>query len=169
MFITQKEKIMLASYIDEKESGKKNVIVLSTMHDNVRITKYQWKKPIVHTIYDHTKGGIDVVNLLSTTHLIRLKSRRWPLNALSFILETFCSNARTILQDNGIKLTSFEMTYNFGKELVLPSIRRRYNQSNGLKITVINKTGHVLGIKKVSEPAPNLRTSTQHLIDASNM
>ena len=41
MFITQKEKIMLASYIDEKESGKKNVIVLSTMHDNVKITKYQ--------------------------------------------------------------------------------------------------------------------------------
>ena len=34
-----KEKIMLVSYIDRKKSGKKNVIVLSTMHDNIKITK----------------------------------------------------------------------------------------------------------------------------------
>ena len=34
-----KEKIMLVSYIDKKKSGKKNVIVLSTMHDNVKIVQ----------------------------------------------------------------------------------------------------------------------------------
>ena len=38
-----KEKIMLVSYIDKKKSSKKNVIVLSTMHDNVKITKDQQK------------------------------------------------------------------------------------------------------------------------------
>ena len=59
---------MLVSYIDKKKSGKKNVTVLSTMHDNVKITKDQRKKPIVHTVYDHTKGDVDVVDLLSTTH-----------------------------------------------------------------------------------------------------
>ena len=42
------------------------------------------------------------------------------------------------------------MTYNLGKELVLPAIRRRYSQSNGLKITVINKVRRVLGINEVS-------------------
>ena len=36
---------MLGSYIDEKKSGKKNAIVYSTMHDNVKITKDQRKKP----------------------------------------------------------------------------------------------------------------------------
>ena len=36
-----KEKIKLVLYIDKKKSGKKNVIVLSTMHDNVKITKDQ--------------------------------------------------------------------------------------------------------------------------------
>ena len=59
---------MLVSYIDKKKSCKKNVIVLSTMHDNVKIMKYQRKKPDVHTMYDHTKGGVDVVNFLSTIH-----------------------------------------------------------------------------------------------------
>ena len=60
----RKEKIMLASYIDKKKSGTKNVIVLSAMRDNVKTTKDQRKKPSVHTMYDHTKVGIDVVDLL---------------------------------------------------------------------------------------------------------
>ena len=91
-------------------------------------------------------SGVDVVNLLPSTHSTRIKSRRWPLNALAFILNTCCPNAKTILQDNGIKLTNFEMTYNLGKDLVLPAIRRGYSQSNGLKITVINKVRHGLRI-----------------------
>ena len=94
-----KEKIMLVSYIDKKKSGKKNVIVLSTMHVNVKILKDQRKKPSVHTMHDHMKGGVDVVDPLSTTHLTQIKSRKWPLNPLAFILDT--------LQDNGIKLTNF--------------------------------------------------------------
>ena len=71
------------------------------------------------------------------------------MNALAFILDTCRSNAKTILQDSGIKLTNFEMTNPLGKELVLPAIIRRYNQSNGLKITVINKIRRVLGINEV--------------------
>ena len=35
------------------------------MHDNVKIMKDQRKKPSVHTMYDHTKGGVDVVDLLT--------------------------------------------------------------------------------------------------------
>ena len=63
-----KEKIMLVSYIDKKKSGQKNVIVSSTTHDNVKITKDQQERPSINTMYDHTKGGVDVVDLLSTTH-----------------------------------------------------------------------------------------------------
>ena len=48
-------------------------------------------------MYDHTKGGVDVVDLLSTTHLTQIKSRGWPLNAHAFILDTCRSNAKTIL------------------------------------------------------------------------
>ena len=94
------------------------------MHDNVKITNDHRKKLSIHTMHDQTKGGVDVVDLLSTTHSTRIKSRRWPLNALAFILDTCSSNAKTILQDNGIKLTNFEMSYNLEKKLVLPAIRR---------------------------------------------
>ena len=77
LYVYHKEKnVMLASYIDKKESGKKNVFVLSTMHDSVKVTNNQRKKPQIRNMYDHTKGGVDVVDLLSTSHSIRINSKR---------------------------------------------------------------------------------------------
>ena len=75
-FYNTKGKIRLVSYIDKKKSGKNNLIVLSTIHNNVKITKDQWKKPSVQTVYDPSKGGIDVVDLLLTTHSTWIKSRK---------------------------------------------------------------------------------------------
>ena len=46
------------------KSGKKNVIVLATMHDKVKVTNDQRKKPLLHEMYDHTKGGVDIADLL---------------------------------------------------------------------------------------------------------
>ena len=137
---------MLVSYIDKKKSGKKNVIILSTMHENVKVTKYQRKKPQVHTMYDHTKWGVDAVDLLSRSHSTRIKTKRWPLNAVVFILDTCRSNGKTILADNGIQFINFELTYNLGKAL----IKRRYRNSSGVQIRFINKMRRVLGVKEVS-------------------
>ena len=71
-------------------------------------------------------------------------------------------------QDNGIKLKKKnEMTYNVGTELVLPAIRRRYSQSNRLKITVIKKYDLFLKSSRY-RPTSNLKVSTEHLVDTSN-
>ena len=67
---------MLTSYIDKKKSGKKNLIVLSSIHDSVKVTKAQRKKPRFHAMYDHTKGGVDVVDLLSTSHSTCIKCKQ---------------------------------------------------------------------------------------------
>ena len=84
----QDKEMMLVSYIDKKKSGKKNVIALTTMHDKVKVTNDQRCKPYVLVMCDHTKGGVDVVDLISTNHSTRIKSKRWPLNAFAFILDT---------------------------------------------------------------------------------
>ena len=124
LYVYHEEKnVMLVSYIDKKKSGKKNVIVFTTMHGKVKITNDQRKKPHVHVMYDHLKGGVDVADLLSTNHSTRINSKRWSSNALAFILDTCRTNAKTILGDNNIKVTNFEFTYEFGKALVLPSIQ----------------------------------------------
>ena len=58
---------MLTSYINKRKLSKKNVIDLSSMHDSIKVTKNQRKKPSVHAIYDYTNVGV-VANLLSTSH-----------------------------------------------------------------------------------------------------
>ena len=68
------------------------------MHNHSKTTKDQQKKPSALTMYDYTKGGVDVVDIFSTTNLTRIKSRRWPMNALTFILGTCHSNAKTIFK-----------------------------------------------------------------------
>ena len=93
LYVCHEEKnIMVASYIDKKKSGKNNVIVLSAMHDSVKVTNDQRKKPQIHNMNNHTKGDIDVVDLLSTSYSTRIKSKRWPINAFAFILDTCRTN-----------------------------------------------------------------------------
>ena len=68
--------LMLVSYIDKRKSGKKNVVVLTSMHDNTQVTKDERKNPQVHIFYDHTKGGVDVLDLISSHSSTRIKSKR---------------------------------------------------------------------------------------------
>ena len=125
-------------------------MVLSTMHDKVKVTGDQRLKPQVHTMYDHTKGGVDIVDLMSTMHSTRIKCRRWPINVLAFLLDTARTNAKTILQDNNVKMSNFQFTYELGKALCLPLIKRRYESNNGLQIDVLQKMRRVLGIQEVN-------------------
>ena len=37
------------------------------MHDKVKVTNNQREKPHVYEMYDHTKGGVDIVDLLLTS------------------------------------------------------------------------------------------------------
>ena len=128
------ENILLVSYIDKKKSGKRNNVVLSTLHDKVRVTKDERRKPDIHKLYDHTKGGVDVVDLISISYTTRIKNKRWPINAFAFILDTVRTNAKTILQESTakLKMSNFEFTYALGKLLVLPQIERRYANPNGI-------------------------------------
>ena len=36
-------------------------------------------------LYDHTKGGADIVDLISSKFSVRIKSKHWTRNALAFI------------------------------------------------------------------------------------
>ena len=68
--------LMLVSYIDKKNSGKKNMVVLTSMHDKVEVTKDETRKPQVHPVYDHTKGSVDVIDLISSHMSTRIKTKR---------------------------------------------------------------------------------------------
>ena len=140
---------MLVSYVDKKKKGKKNIVVLTTMHTSVRVTKDQRAKPSVHTFYDHTKGGVDVVDLVSSHNTTKIKNRRWPINALAFVLDIVRTNAKTTLAEssNPAAPSSFEFTYSSGKLLVLPHLQRRYRDSSNFSTDLVHKMRQVLGIQ----------------------
>ena len=147
--------LMLVSYVDKKKNRKKNMVVLTSMHDNVRVTKDERRKPQVHTFYDHTKGGIDVVDLISSNCSTRMKSKRWSLNSLAFILDTARTNANTILKENNVKMSTHEFTYQLARALCLPSVQRRYDSSNGIRVNQMMKIKRVLSINKEVRPIEN--------------
>ena len=52
------------------------MVVLTSMHDKIKVSKDERRKPQVHLLYDHTKAGVDVVDLLSSHTSTRIKTKR---------------------------------------------------------------------------------------------
>ena len=146
-------KKMLVSYADKKKSGTKLVLVLSTMHDTVRVSRDERLKPHPIVYYDHMKGGVDIVDLLSTMLSTRVKSRKWTMNAFAFLLDTVRTNSKRLFKEccKEKNLTNFEFTWRLGKELVSPFIQQRCG-STGLPSTVQKKINRVLGNLLPNQP-----------------
>ena len=161
--------LMLVSYEDKYKSGKKNVVVLTSMHDNVRVTKDEKRKPQVHTFYNHTKGGVDVVDLISSNCSTRIKSKRWSLNSLAFILDMARTSANTILKENNVKMSTRKFTYQLARALCLPSVQRRYDSSNGIRVNQMMKIKRVLSINKEVRPIENKEQTGQCYVFVENI
>ena len=91
------------SYLDKKKSGKKECgwyfPLCMTMSKRPEMSV---ENPI-STPRITQRGGVDVVDLISSYLSTRIKSKRWPINSLAFLLDTVRTNAKTIICDNDIK------------------------------------------------------------------
>ena len=140
------DKKMPISYADKKNKGTKIVLALTTMHDEMRVSKDKRKKPEPLVYYDHMKGGVDVIDLVSIRATTRAKTERWTLNANWFLCDTVKTNAKTLYNEiNGKNLSNFEFTWNLGKELVTPFIKQRSENPFGLQTSVLSRMKRVLG------------------------
>ena len=93
------------------------------MHDKVRPTKDQRCKPDVLVMYDNTKGGTDVKDLVSINCSTRMKHRCWLIKTLAFLLDIVRTNSKIILAEcqHRVKLSTYNFTYQLRKSLVLPA------------------------------------------------
>ena len=91
-----KKDLCLLSYtVKTKSSGKKNVLLLSTMRPLNGITRDDDKqKPGVYKFYDFTKGGTDLVDQLNDYYRGRCQSSRWDLVAFYYTLDTIHVNSK---------------------------------------------------------------------------
>ena len=69
------KEMMMVLWIDKKKSRMKNILCLTTMHDTVKTLRDQRKKPHMLVFYDKTKGGVDIVDYVSSFMSMRGKSK----------------------------------------------------------------------------------------------
>ena len=138
----------ITSYVVPSSKGMKNVLVLSTMHPILGITKDDGKqKPVVFKLYDFTKGGTDQMDQWIGNYSTKTKSSKWTRVAFSYVLETARVNASTVfalsydltLQD----LDSFELLWKLAESLVLPLAQSR--NLNGLSTKTWLKMSLLIG------------------------
>ena len=102
VFWDESGKLVLNSYIvNTKSSGKRNVLLLSTMHpilgtakDNLRL------KPAIYKLYEYTKGGIDIIDSRMNFYSSKAKSRRCTMTAFAYVLDPCRVNASTVIALN---------------------------------------------------------------------
>lgn len=118
----------LVSYVPKKG---KNVVLMSTLHGDGRISDQEHHKPEIIMDYNATKGGVDNMDKLVTAYSCKRRTLRWPLVIFFDMLDISAYNAFVIwmalnpewkrgkLQKRRLFLEDL------GKALVRPQIERR--------------------------------------------
>ena len=86
------------------------------MHRNVGVPRDRRKKPNMIGLYDHSKGSVDIFDLICSKLSVRINSKLLTINSLAFNLDTVLTNAKTILRESAnSNLTTFKFTWELGK------------------------------------------------------
>ena len=150
----------VTSYVaNTKSSGKRNVLVLSTLNPILGLTKVDGKsKPAIINFYDFTKGGTDIVDQIMGKHTVKLMSSKWTIAAFSYIIDAACVNAPAVSRmDNQNKPRQRSKSFDFGWEvamsLIRPQLQHRHTHSNGLQKYTQRAIRDLLGIKVERPPS----------------
>lgn len=141
---------LLISYVIKKKSGWKNVLVLSSMHKSVKVTNDERRKPDVIVFYDHTKGGVDIMDQMAGHYSTRCKTRRWTINSLCYVLDTIRTNIQTLWNEMypEKKMSSHDLLWDLADHLIKPHVQRRYDNRAGIQKPIVLAMMDVLGIKE---------------------
>lgn len=137
-------KMYLNSYVKQtKSKGLRNILLLSTLPPLLGVTKDdKQKKPAIYKLYDFTKGGTDIIDQRINFYTVHTKSRKWTINAFSYILDTARVNSQTVYCKNTNQNPRSLNSFSFGWELVLslciPQILKR-KETPGLQQSTLAK------------------------------
>ena len=72
---------------------KKNVAILSTLHQNITIAENAKKTSDSVKAYNNTKYGVDIVDQMARKYTVRISTRRWPIYSFQNTLDLAAINA----------------------------------------------------------------------------
>ena len=149
--------LMLVSYIPTRG---KNVLVVSSMHEEDYITHTAARKPDNILFYNETKGGDDTVDQMIDTYRAKAATRRWPMVMLYTIVDVAALNSMVILQHtNNMYFAEPPRKHrrhfllDLGKALVKPQIEKRATNQYRLPKYVTKAMSVILG-RHIGAPTP---------------
>ena len=78
---------------------KKNVLLLSTVHQHVAIAGGTKQLPETVEYYNSTKYGVDILDQMARKYTSKVSSRRWPLQVFYNVLDLAAINAYVIYKE----------------------------------------------------------------------
>ena len=126
-----REKTCLVSY---QGKANKNVILLSTMHNEPKIDTSTKKKPHIVLSYNETKSGVDIMDQMCLSYTSKRQTKRWPLVFFFNILDVSTIAAREIykVKNPNEPLSKDDNRANFIREVAFGLMRfntlRRFEQ-----------------------------------------
>ena len=133
------------------------------MHDDIRCSRDERKKPNTIYFYDKSVGGADVVDMVIGKYTTKYKTRRWTMNAFDYMLDTARANAHTVFKEIKHDIRTFDFIWQLGMLLVNALIARLLANPVGLQQTVIAK------MRKVLKVAESLKAADISIQDASHI
>lgn len=121
------ENVTICSYVPKKN---KAVTLISTLHHTKTISDDEKKKPEIIKHYNHTKGGVDVMDKMAGAFSVKRKTLRWPVSFFYNMIDLAGLAAYIIYKANnpifGNK-TDSRRTFlkSLGRELAMPAILTR--------------------------------------------
>lgn len=123
----------------------KNVIILSSLHENVSFSDGAKKLPETIAYYNSTKYGVDIVDQMARLYSTKVSSRRWPLQMFYNVLDLAAINAVTLYKKvTGRKISRHEFLLKLVEQIqnVITSDHNQANDESGedLELVVDSKT-----------------------------
>lgn len=123
-----RDNMVLVSHVPK---ARKNVFLISTMHNDARIDA-ETQKPDIILSYNETKGGVDVVDRLCANYNCARATSRWPMVIFYAMLNVSTINSQVIhtANNSNSKLPRRHFIESLAMKLIEPQIRERQVQLN---------------------------------------
>jgi hypothetical protein len=147
--------------------SKKNVIILSTLHENILIENSIKRKPNTVLSYNSTKFAVDVVDYMTREYNVKAPTRRWPVQVFYNIINLAAINAWILYKKkNGSNISR----QNFlGKLIEEINIERENNNIKKLS-NIVNCLSPSISIKrKTCQVGLCSGNKTQHICSSCKL
>ena len=149
--------VMMLSYVPK---AKKNVLLVSSQHDQPDVSQLSDRKPEVILAYNDDKGGVHIVDKMIDTYRTKVSTRRWPMVVFYTIVDIAALNSFVIwIQKNPnweirkSKERRRRFLQELGMTLVVPEVERCMETASGLSSKIQQAMQTILG--KPSQPQPS--------------